>query len=200
MSPPGEPPTLIHRPRSLIERLAWSDLFLQAQPIEVDLGSGDGSFLVEHARRHPERNFVGVERLLGRLRKLDRKGRRAGLLNLRLVRLEAGYLVEYLLPAESVAAIHLYFPDPWPKRRHETHRLVNETFVEAARRALIPGGTLYLRTDDANYFAQMQALFGRHPALAPVATPAELVGVETDFEREFRARGKPIHHAAYRRC
>ncbi len=197
MSPPGEPPTLIHRPRSVIERLAWSDLFPQAQPVELELGSGDGSFLVEHARQHPARNFLGVERLLGRLRKLDRKARRAGLVNLRLIRLEAGYLVEYLLPAASVTAIHLYFPDPWPKRRHESHRLVNETFVEAVSRALVPGGILHLRTDDAEYLAHMQALFGRHPAFQPAATPADLLALETDFERDFRAQGKPIHHTAY---
>ena len=82
----------------------------------MELGCGDASFLVDYARRHPERNFIGVERLLGRLRKLDRKGRRAGLTNLRGVRIESSYFLEYLLPPHSVSALHVYFPDPWPNQ------------------------------------------------------------------------------------
>jgi tRNA (guanine-N7-)-methyltransferase len=97
---------------------------------------------------------------LGRLRKLDRKGRRLGLTNLRGVRIECGYFLEYLLPPGSVAALHVYFPDPWPKKKHRHRRLINERFPELARRVLQPGGVVYLRTDDADYFAQMQAVFG----------------------------------------
>jgi len=199
MTAQREPTTLIHRPRSILERFVWADLFPSAQPVEVELGSGDGSFLVEHARQYPERNFVGVERLLGRLRKLDRKGLRAGLRNLRLIRREAAYLVEYLLPAGSVHALHLYFPDPWPKRRHHRHRLVNESLVSAAGRALVPGGTVYLRTDDADYFGLMQAVFGHNRAFAETETPTALRAIETDFERDFHAQGKATRHAAYQR-
>ena len=89
---------------SIVERVELVRLFPTLQPLEVELGSGDGSFLVEYARLHPERNFIGVERLLGRMRKLDRKGRRAGLGNLRGVRIESSYFIEYLLPANSAAA------------------------------------------------------------------------------------------------
>src|SRR5215470_2143609 len=91
------PATLVHRPPSYVERLDLSKLFAEAQPLEVELGSGDGSFLAHWAARHPQRNFLGVERLLGRLRKLDRKGRRAGLGNLRLLRIEASYCLTWLL-------------------------------------------------------------------------------------------------------
>jgi tRNA (guanine-N7-)-methyltransferase len=199
MTAPSNPATLIHPPHSILERLVWTGLFPVAQPIEVELGSGDGSFLVEHARRHPDRNFVGVERLLGRLRKLDRKGLRAGLRNLRLIRLEAAYLVDYLLPPASVQALHLYFPDPWPKRKHRRHRLVSEPFVNAAGRALVPGGAVYLRTDDADYFAQMQAVFSHNPVFMETETPAALRAIETDFEREFHAQGKATRYAAYQR-
>src|SRR5881227_3241396 len=96
-------------PVSIVERLDLAQLFLKDLPIEVELGSGDGSFLVQYASLHPEHNFIVVERLLGRLRKIDRKGRRAGLTNLHVVRLEASYFVRYLLPKKSVAAIHIYF-------------------------------------------------------------------------------------------
>ena len=79
---------LVVQLRSIVEPLALAELFSKPQPLEVELGCGDASFLVEFARRNPERNFIGVERLLGRIQKLDRKGRRAGLANLRGVRIE----------------------------------------------------------------------------------------------------------------
>src|ERR1700689_5486180 len=112
----NEEPTMLHPIDSIIERLDVAAVFPRAQPLEVELVSGDGSFLVNYARLHPERNFLGVERLLGRLRKLDRKGCRAGLTNLRGLRIESAYFLEYLLPRESPATLHIYFPDPWPKR------------------------------------------------------------------------------------
>ena len=193
------PRALIHRLTSLVERLDLAALYPLAQPVEVELGSGDGSFLAHYAQLHPERNFLGVERLLGRLRKLERKGRRAGLQNLRGLSLEAGYLVEYLLPPDSVQAIHVYFPDPWPKHKHRARRLVNERFPELARRALAPGGAVYLRTDNADYFRQMQEVFSAHPGFALVETPPELSAALTDFERDFRARGVETLRLAYRR-
>jgi tRNA (guanine-N7-)-methyltransferase len=199
MTVSSAPGTLLYRPRSILERLQWVELFPVTQPVEVELGSGDGSFLLEYARQHPEWNLVGVERLLGRLRKLDRQGRRAGLRNLRLIRLEASYLVRYLLPPASVEALHVYFPDPWPKRKHRKHRLVNAAFVAAAEAVLRPGGTVYLRTDDSDYFAQMQSVFGASAPFDRVETAPALLAIETDFEREFHARGQATLPAAYRR-
>lgn len=191
-------PSLIYSPVSYVERLDAARMFSQPQPVEVELGSGDGSFLAHWARLHPEHNFLGVERLLGRLRKLDRKGQRAGLANLRLVRIEASYFLEWLLPRGAVVALHVYFPDPWPKRKHRKNRLVNEAFTQSAALALAPGGTVFLRTDDADYFAQMQSVFGASPAFEAVETPAELSGTLTDFERGFQARGVPTLRAAHR--
>jgi tRNA (guanine-N7-)-methyltransferase len=167
------------------------------QPLEVELGSGDGSFLAEYARLHPAHNFIGVERLLGRIRKLDRKGRRAGLLNLRGVRIECSYFLEYLLPAGSAAALHIYFPDPWPKRKHRRYRLINERFPALARQALAPGGTVYLRTDDADYFQQMLAVFEPCHDFRRVETPGALAALRTDFEQDFHARGVSTFRTAY---
>src|SRR5476649_1976916 len=135
---------------SIVAQLYLAQLFPQSQPLEVELGCGDASFLVEYARRNPGRNFIGVERLLGRIQKLDRKGRRNGLVNLRGVRIESAYFLQYLLPPRSASALHIYFPDPWPKKRHRKHRLINENFPALARAALAPGGTVYLRTDDTD--------------------------------------------------
>lgn len=189
--------SLIHQPRSFVERLDVAQMFPSAQPLEVELGAGDGSFLVQWAKTNPDRNFIGVERLLGRLRKIDRKGRRAGLSNLRALRIEAGYAVEYLLPVGVTQALHVYFPDPWPKKKHRRRRLVNGRFTELAARALAPGGVVYLRTDDADYFAQMTAVFRANTAFREVPTPERLSAVVTDFEREFNADGIPTQRAAY---
>jgi tRNA (guanine-N7-)-methyltransferase len=191
-------PDLIYPLTSILERIDLERLFPKAQPLEVELGSGDGSFLFEYAALHPERNFIGIERLLGRLRKLDRKGRRAGLTNLRGLRIESSYFLQYLLPAHSAAALHVYFPDPWPKRKHRRHRLINEAFPTLARSSLQPGGTIFLRTDDSEYFEQMRRVFESAKDFDPVPIPQTLAKVRTDFEREFNARGLATLSAAYR--
>ncbi len=190
-------PTRIFILTSILDPVPVDRLFPQPQPLELELGSGDGSFLVQYAQAHPDRNFIGVERLLGRLRKTDRKVRRAGIENVALIRIEAAYFFEYLLLPGSVQAVHIYFPDPWPKRKHRRHRLVNERFPELARRVLAPGGWVFLRTDDADYFGQMTQVFSAHPGFGGAPAPPELEAMPTDFERDFVARGLRVYRAAY---
>jgi len=197
MKPAAPAQTVLYNLTSIIDPLDPARLFPTSQPFEVELGSGDGSFLAQYAQRHPERNFLGIERLLGRLRKLDRKARRAGLTNLRGLRIESAYFLRYLLPPRSVSALHIYFPDPWPKRKHRKNRLVGEDFPEIAHSALADGGLVYLRTDDKDYFGQMTAVFGGNSGFAPAQTPDELAAVSTDFERGFHARGVCTLRAAY---
>jgi tRNA (guanine-N7-)-methyltransferase len=182
---------------TILEPLVLAQLFPRTQPLEVELGSGDGSFLSDYAKAHPETNFLGIERLLGRIRKMSRKTRRAGLANLRGIRIESAYFLEYLLPRHSASALHIYFPDPWPKRKHRRHRLINERFPELARKALVPEGQVFLRTDDSDYFRQMIEVFERSPKFRQVATPSELSCWLTDFERDFQARGIKTLRAAY---
>jgi tRNA (guanine-N7-)-methyltransferase len=183
---------------SIVKPLGLAELFPEPQPLEIELGCGDATFLVEYARRHPKLNFVGIERLLGRISKLDRKGRRAGLMNLCGVRIESSYFLQYLLTPRSASALHIYFPDPWPKKKHRKNRLVNEHFPALACATLVSDGIVYLRTDDTDYFAQMTEVFGASKEFKKVETPAELTEVLTDFEREFNARGIPTLRAAYR--
>jgi tRNA (guanine-N7-)-methyltransferase len=191
-------PTMIVELRSIVERLDLAQLFPLPQPLEIELGCGDASFLVEYARQNPEKNFIGVERLLGRISKLHRKGRRAGLTNLRGVRIESSYFLQYLLPPRSASVLHIYFPDPWPKKKHRKHRLINEQFPKLARAALAPGGVVFLRTDDMDYFAQMTGIFGAGKEFQKIETPAGLAELLTDFEREFRTRGIQTLRAAYK--
>jgi tRNA (guanine-N7-)-methyltransferase len=191
------PANLVYDLPSILDRIELPALFARAQPLEVELGCGDGSFLANYAALHPEHNFIGVERLLGRVKKVDRKGRRANLTNLRGVRVESAYFLEYLLPRHSVNALHLYFPDPWPKRKHHRHRIVNERFPLISQQALVPGGIVYLRTDHVEYFEQMQAVFAGAKQFRPIETPTELSDVLTDFEKGFLAQGIQTNRAAY---
>lgn len=192
-----QPQSLIYQLPSILDRLDLANLFPKVQPLEVELGSGDGTFLAQYAAQRPDHNFIGVERLLGRLKKLDRKGRRAGLTNLQCLRIESTYFLEFLLPAQSTTALHIYFPDPWPKRKHRHFRLINERFPVLASRALQLGGAVYLRTDDADYFAQMIAVFAASPVFRPIDATPELAGLLTDFERGFVARGIATRRTAY---
>ncbi len=118
--------------------------------------------------------------------------------NLRGVRIESSYFLQYLLPAHSARALHIYFPDPWPKKKHRRHRLINEAFPTLAKTALQPGGIVYLRTDDADYFQQMNEVFGAAKFYEAVQTPSTLSAVTTDFERDFNAQGISTLLAAYR--
>ena len=195
--PPGE--SLIHPITSAIEPIDLAKLFPAEQPLELELGSGDGSFTLQYASAHPGTNIVALERLLGRITKLDRKGHRAGLKNLRLLRAEAAYMLEYLLPPGTLDAIHVYFPDPWPKKRHHKNRLISEPFPPLAKRLLREGGTVYLRTDDVDYFEQMQELFDGASGYERAETPGPLKALVTDFEQEFNAQGIPTNHVAYQK-
>ena len=183
--------------RTILAPMDLAEWFPQPQPLEVELGCGDASFLVEYARRSPATNFIGVERLLGRIQKLDRKGRRAGLANLRGVRIESAYFLQYLLPSHAASALHIYFPDPWPKKKHRRHRLISEPFPALARTALAPGGVVFLRTDDADYFQQMNEVFAAAAFFEKADTPPALAEITTDFERDFNAQGIPTLRAAY---
>lgn len=192
-------PDLIFRPASVVDPLPLPALFPAALPLEVELGAGDGSFLAAYAAARRDLNFIGVERLLGRLRKIDKKCRRAGLTNVRLLRIEANYFLRYMLPRNSAQAIHIYFPDPWPKRRHWKNRLIDEPFTEILRDALAPGGIVYLRTDDPPYFEQMIRSFKPNKNFEKIQTPEALLGFNTDFERNFHLRGVPTLHATFRK-
>jgi tRNA (guanine-N7-)-methyltransferase len=190
--------SLLHELPTILERIDLSRLFTAPQPLEVELGCGDASFLAEYARQNPQKNFIGVERLLGRLQKLDKKCRRLGLSNTRGVRIESSYFLEYLLPPHCAEALHIYFPDPWPKKKHRRHRLINERFPALARQVLLPGGMVFLRTDDSDYFQQMNEVFDAATEFEKTETSAALAGITTDFERDFNAQGIPTLRAAYR--
>jgi tRNA (guanine-N7-)-methyltransferase len=182
-------------PSSVIDPLNFSEMFGRNAPVEIDLGCGDGTFLAASAARNPERNFLGIERLIGRARVACRKTTRLDLENVRVLRMESSYAITHLIPAESVSAFHLLFPDPWPKRRHHRRRLFTAQFAGAVYRALETDGLFHLATDHANYF---QAIQERIPinlfsALDAMQFPA------SGFEQRFTIRQAPIYRLLLRK-
>ena len=138
-----------------LQHLELTGIFSHFASAEIDLGCGDGTFLTAMARENPKHNFLGIERLLGRVRSVCRKVARLDLKNARVLRMESSYAVTNLLPAGSVTAFHLLFPDPWPKRRHHRRRAFTHEFLFSIHRALIAEGLFNIATDHTEYFQQI---------------------------------------------
>src|SRR5207237_10059520 len=122
----------------------------------VDAGCGEGSFLCEVSLRLPNQHFLGIERLLGRIRSSARKA--ASLSNVRLLQMESSYVVRYLLPPGSVETFYLLFPDPWPKRRHHRRRIVTRDFLNSVHIVLEKNGLMYIATDHLDYFRKIEEI------------------------------------------
>lgn len=133
-----------------------ADLFPSRQPMEIEIGAGRGRFLLERAAVHRDRNFLGLDYRWRFLREgFERAGAR-GLDNLRFFRSEASEIVEHLVPNASVAIFHIYFPDPWHKRKHHKRRLLTPDFFKLLHRRLEPGGLLELATDNFDYLVRFK--------------------------------------------
>jgi tRNA (guanine-N7-)-methyltransferase len=183
-------------PDNYFQPLELDSVFPRSVPIEVDLGCGDGSFLVALAKQTPQRNFLGLERLLGRTRTACRKIMHEGVTNVRVLRIESSYAVAHLFPPNSITIFYLLFPDPWPKRRHQRRRLVDRKFLESVFRALRNDGVFVLATDDLDYFNQIKKLaaeINRFAAEKPIELPP------TTFEKHFRDHGVAIYRLALRK-
>jgi tRNA (guanine-N7-)-methyltransferase len=180
---------------SLTDRLDMAKIFGRNAPLHVDLGCGDGSFLCAMAQQTADRNFLGIERLLDRVRTSVRKA--AALENVRLLRIESSYAVCYLLPAESVETFYLLFPDPWPKRRHHPRRIVTPDFLGSIHAALQKNGTFHVATDDVDYFGKIRKIAESNPDFAILDGGLNLP--LSKFGLIFREQGMPIHWLALRK-
>lgn len=186
-------------PETGTQLLPFSAMFAVPQPVELDLGCGKGGFLLARARAHPEINFVGVERMLKRVRKVDSKIKAAGLTNVRLLRVECMHAVRNMLPEESITTAYIFFPDPWPKRRHQTRRLISTAFVEALCASLTPGGTVHIMTDHLEYFEAARSVFARHSRFSTTPFPAFPEEERTDFEKVFTKMKRQIGRCSFRK-
>lgn len=167
-------------------------------PLEIDVGCGDGGFLLDLAAAHPERDFLGLEKLLGRARKVVRQAARRGLTNVKALQIDSPYAVRHLLPPGGISRLHLLFPDPWPKAKHAKNRLVQPTFCQDVHRLLRPGGEWLFKTDHPEYFAEAVATIQASGLFTATHWPADCFPYPlTDFERQWLAEGKTIQSARF---
>lgn len=170
------------------------------QRIELDLGCGSGGFTVRLAESKPGALVFGADVMLGRLRKVEKLGRRTGVSNLELLRVEARHLISLIAPDSYFDRIHILCPDPWPKHKHKGNRLMSSDFMMQLNRVLKKDGILHFATDDPNYMEstrrnlETSALF----EYAPQEVLDDVKEFKTDFEKEWLSIGRTVPHIALR--
>jgi tRNA (guanine-N7-)-methyltransferase len=165
--------------------------------LEVEIGMGNGHFLVEYARRDPARHIIGVERKRHRVIRALAKVDRSGITNASIVMGDAAAVLD-LLPPSSVTAFHIYFLDPWPKSRHRKRRFLRRETVSLLLERLVPGGRILFATDMLDYFIQARILFVLCGATSADSEPPEETHLSVYSER-FRQTGTPTYFAVARK-
>ena len=165
------------------------DLFPRSAPLEVEIGSGKARFLIEAARAHPAHDFLGLERSLSYYRICRDRLARAGLENARVLRADGRLYAEALAPA-SVRAFHVYFPDPWPKKKQRKRRLLDGVMLEVLAARLEPGGLLRIVTDHPGYGTTIEPLLESVPAFERLDWNALPPPPPTHYELKYRAEGR----------
>jgi len=195
----GESPDPWLSSQRLFPPYVWSEVFGRSSPVEVDLGAGDGVYAEARAKRESDRNFIAVERLLGRATKIAKKAIRNQLTNLKVLRLESAYFIKNLCAQSSLDAITVRYPDPWPKRRHHANRLLQKEFFEDAARAVISGGCMKLTTDDREYFEWAQKEAEKCSAWVPDLSWTGVDEPTSEFEELFAKEGREVYRKAWRK-
>ncbi len=185
----------------------WREAFERPAPLHLEIGSGNGFFLSEFARRHPELNLLGVEIRYKRLVTAALKVRKLGLGNALLTRYDAWWLDDLFEPGE-LAGLYLNHPDPWPKDRHVEKRLLGPWFTEWAAGALVEGAPLWLKTDAlSNVDGLLEAIEGQPFELLARVEDIGANGcpwpvedeIQTNFQAKFERKGLPVHGVVLRR-
>ncbi|MGD0465036.1 MAG: tRNA (guanosine(46)-N7)-methyltransferase TrmB [Tepidisphaeraceae bacterium] len=176
--------------------IVWSELFGNENPVEVEIGMGKGTFLTDQAKARPDTNFFGIEYARWFWRYASDRLRRNGCHNAHTVRAEAGYFCKEFVADGSVSVVHIYFPDPWPKKRHHKRRLIQPGFLSEIRRVLKARGRLQIVTDHEEYFRQIQDVVnGSGMEVMEYDRPGSAGAGEfagTNFERKYRREGRPF--------
>jgi len=196
----SESPALEILPGGVGGPFDFRSLFGNDRPVELEIGVGKGRFLLAQAAARPEVNFLGIEWSLKYLRVAKERAQRQGLTNVRLFRADARHVLATLLPDRSVVRVHVYCPDPWPKKRHRKRRLFTPATVTHIERALVPGGYLDLSTDVRDYFDEIRGLVPKASGLNETEDPLfpiESPGGRTSYEAKYLLAGRPIHRASF---
>ncbi len=182
--------------------LEWSRLFGNDQPVELEVGSGKGLFLLNAATLDPDCNFLGVELSRKYARHACERLARHYVVNAKIWRGDARFVLARLVPDSSLRAVHVYFPDPWWKKRHKKRRVFTDSLLADIELVLKPGGDLRVASDVEEYFGIISALvsgrarFHEQPAPEPKA-PEHALDYLSNFERKYRIEGRSIFRARY---
>lgn len=184
--------------------LNWPGFFPNDNPVELDIGCGRGLFLFNAAVTTPQTNFLGLEIDFREGRRTATRLMKQNLPNARVIGGDCRVLLTKMITPGSVDAAHVYFPDPWWKKRHQKRRLFNDEFMGVLARILRPGGFVHHWTDVADYFEMAQGLMDHHPEFTRYPTPTEResngdMDYHTSFERKKRKLGLPIYRGLWQR-
>ena len=179
-------------------------LFGRTAPLEVEVGSGKGLFMQSASQAIPDHNFLGIEIARKYARFAASRLAKRELSNAVMVAGDALQVIRELLPVGSADAVHVYFPDPWWKKRHRKRRVMTEDTVKDYERLLKPGGTLHFWTDVQEYFDETLQLLAEHTSLTGPLEVAEQppehdLDYRTHFERRMRLQGEPVYRSEYRK-
>jgi tRNA (guanine-N7-)-methyltransferase len=183
----------------------WPRVFGNPNSVEIEIGCGRGMFIIKSARENPAMNYLGIEMSARFFQMLKERVQKSAARNIRVIKGEAGFILKKFVPENSVAAVHIYFPDPWPKKRHWKRRLINGGFLEIVRCALVPGELLRMATDFQGYFDEMlqaaDACEGLEQVSREESAPheAEPDKAATSYERKYLIQGRVIYKATYRK-
>ena len=192
-------------PSSLEATIDWEALFGRSGPVELEIGFGKGTFLLAVAPRFPDRNYFGLEVSRVYSSVAASRLKRAGITNVRTCRMEASYFLGSFVPSGSLDAVHVYHPDPWPKRRHHKRRLVRQEFLKICLSRIVPGGWIHISTDHDDYFEFMKIEVA---ALSQSGVRFELTYSEgpegpgevvTHYARKYHVLGSRIHRIDIRK-
>ena len=182
-----------------------ADLFPSRQPLEIEIGAGKGRFLLHRAQGHPERNFFGVDYRWRFLKEGVLRAEQRGLSNLIFLKTEAEEIIPHLVPPSSVEVFHIYFPDPWHKRKHHKRRLLTPDFFKLLHKSLVAGGLLELATDNFQYMIAFKAALVeagdtlwsdvRKSRNERILDP----GVQTHFEAKYTRAGRDLYYMELRK-
>ena len=200
----------------------WPDIFGNDKPVHFEMGSGSGHWTAQFALRHPEINLIAVEKVAREVRRAKHKAQRRELANVRFVRCDALYFIGQFVADASIDALHIYFPDPWPKNRHARRRVIQSESVNELTRILKSGGVLHIKTDVTPYQDQIVEALGASeplalvescrldledamsvmskPALSAAPTWSEIFHLTSNYERKANESGHPVYYTRWNRA
>ncbi len=182
----------------------WSEFYGNSNPVELDVGSGRGLHLVTAGQSNPHINYLGIEIDYKEGRRAAKRLKKREIANTRVLGGDVNRAFNNHFAPHSVDAIHVYFPDPWWKRRHRRRRLFTDLFADRLSRTVKPGGLIHSWTDVKDYFEVIQALMDHHPGFEVLPPPEEReplhdLDYQTSFERKKRQAGETIFRGLWRR-